>query len=75
MRTTLFSMALAVCSLCNSLFAQETTDTDLSRHNFFYAGQSKQRRMFIMKDGQVAWSYLNSICRQNNMTSRLSTTN
>ena len=56
-------MALAVCSLCNSLFAQETTDTDLSRHNFFYAGQSKQRRMFIMKDGQVAWSYQDHLKR------------
>ena len=63
MRTALFSMALAVCSLCNSLFAQETTDTDLSRHNFFYAGQSKQRRMFIMKDGQVAWSYQDHLKR------------
>ena len=63
MRTELFSMALAVCSLCNSLFAQETTDTDLSRHNFFYAGQSKQRRMFIMKDGQVAWSYQDHLKR------------
>ena len=56
-------MALAVCSLCNNLFAQETTDTDLSRHNFFYAGQSKQRRMFIMKDGQVAWSYQDHLKR------------
>ena len=56
-------MALAICSLCNSLFAQETTDTDLSRHNFFYAGQSKQRRMFIMKDGQVAWSYQDHLKR------------
>lgn len=56
-------MALAVCSLCNSLFAQETTDTDLSRHNFFYAGQSKQRRMFIMKNGQVAWSYQDHLKR------------
>ena len=63
MRMALFSMALAVCSLCNSLFAQETTDTDLSRHNFFYAGQSKQRRMFIMKDGQVAWSYQDHLKR------------
>jgi uncharacterized protein (DUF362 family) len=63
MRTALFSIALAVCSLCNSLFAQETTDTDLSRHNFFYAGQSKQRRMFIMKDGQVAWSYQDHLKR------------
>ena len=33
------------------------TDQSLSRHDFFYAGQSKQRRMFIVKDGRVAWSY------------------
>ena len=35
-------------------FAQEV-DMSLERHNFFYAGQSKQRRMFIVKDGQVSW--------------------
>ena len=34
-------------------FAQEV-DMSLERHNFFYAGQSKQRRMFIVKDGQVS---------------------
>ena len=32
-------------------------DENLSRHDFFYAGQSKQRRMFIVREGQVAWSY------------------
>ena len=35
----------------------QQADTALARHNFFYAGQSKQRRMFIVKDGQVSWSY------------------
>ena len=30
---------------------------NLDRHNFFYAGQSKLRRMFIVKDGQVTWNY------------------
>ena len=39
------------------LSAQEVVDNSLSRHNFFYAGQSKQRRMFIVKDGQVTWAY------------------
>ena len=32
-------------------------DSLLLRHDFFYAGQSKQRRMFIVKDGRIAWSY------------------
>ena len=29
----------------------------LAKHNFFYAGQSKRMRMFIVKDGQVAWTF------------------
>ena len=33
------------------------TDTSLAKHDFFYAGQSKQRRMFIVKNGQVTWAY------------------
>jgi len=32
-------------------------DTSLSRHNFFYAGEAKQERMFIVRHGQVEWSY------------------
>jgi uncharacterized protein (DUF362 family) len=43
-------------------FAQEV-DMSLERHNFFYAGQSKQRRMFIVKDGQVSWSYEDKLQR------------
>ncbi len=31
-------------------------DTQLSRHDFFYAGESKQERMFILRKGRVAWS-------------------
>ena len=31
-------------------------DTQLSRHNFFYAGEAKQERMFIVRDGRVVWS-------------------
>ena len=42
--------------------AQET-DGSLSRHDFFYAGQSKQRRMFMVKEGQVVWSYRDALKR------------
>ena len=31
-------------------------DESLARHNFFYAGQSKRLRMFIVKDEQVSWA-------------------
>jgi len=47
----------------NGSMAQETIDQSLARHNFFYAGQSKQRRMFIVKDGQVDWSYVDRLGR------------
>lgn len=35
----------------------QSIDNSLNRHDFFYAGQSKQRRMFIVREGQVAWQY------------------
>lgn len=38
-------------------WTQNSIDESLERHNFFYAGQSKQRRMFIVKDGKVNWAY------------------
>ena len=39
------------------------SDTSLAKHDFFYAGQSKQRRMFIVKNGQVVWSYQDQLKR------------
>ena len=39
------------------------TDTSLAKHDFFYAGQSKQRRMFIVKNGQVTWAYQDQLKR------------
>src|SRR4051812_6833985 len=29
----------------------------LAEHDFFYAGEAKQERMFIVRGGKVAWSY------------------
>lgn len=49
----IISLLLVVCAS----WSQDGVDQQLSRHNFFYAGQSKQRRMFIIKDGQVKWAY------------------
>ena len=40
-----------------------TVDTNIGRHDFFYAGQSKLRRMFIVKDGKVAWEYNDQLGR------------
>ena len=29
----------------------------LAQHDFFYAGEAQQERMFIVRGGQIAWSY------------------
>lgn len=55
MKRLLLTFGLTVTSVCG-VSAQEI-DTSVARHDFFYAGQSKQRRMFIVKDGQVNWTY------------------
>jgi outer membrane protein assembly factor BamB len=43
----------------SALRAQNSTapDASLARHDFFYAGEAKQERMFIVRKGQVEWSY------------------
>ncbi len=58
---TLFVLLL----LAQGMGAQEAKDVDtsLGRHDFFYTGQSKQRRMFIVKDGKVSWSYKDQLGR------------
>ena len=49
--------ALGLIMVMTANVTAQQADTALARHDFFYAGQSKQRRMFIVKDGQVSWSY------------------
>ncbi len=48
-------MLLALCSAS----AQEIIDKSLARHDFLYAGEGKQQRMYIVKDGQVVWQWRN----------------
>ena len=33
------------------------TNTGLDRYDFFYAGERKEHRMYIVRDGNVQWSY------------------
>ena len=61
MKRLLLTVSLAVVTVCGAS-AQETNQ-NLARHDFFYAGQSKQRRMFIVKDGQVNWTYQDRLNR------------
>lgn len=50
-------LVLAVLFSC--VAKAQTVSDDLSRHDFFYAGESKQMRMFIVRGGEVTWSYYN----------------
>ena len=61
---TIFLLAALACGMFSPASAQttaapETVSRDMARHDFFYAGQSKRQRMFIIKNGEVAWSYDN----------------
>ena len=47
----------------------QNPDRSLSRHDFFYAGEGKSRRMYIVKDGEVAWSW-NSDAQESTRTMR-----
>ena len=53
---------IPITALCYALSstAQSNITGDLSRHDFFYAGESKKQRMYIVKDGKVTWDYLNT---------------
>lgn len=56
MRKLLLTLVLLLAT-AGVTTAQTPVDTSLARHNFFYAGQSKRMRMFIVKDGKVSWAW------------------
>ncbi len=57
MATKLMLLCYLMAAIVCGAEAQDKVDDSLQRHDFFYAGQSKQRRMFMVKDGQVCWTY------------------
>ncbi len=57
MKKILLSSLLLLSTV--SGLSQTPIDRSLSRHNFLYAGEGKQRRMYIVKNGQVTWQYNN----------------
>lgn len=40
-----------------SIFQQGHSQSILNSLDFLYAGQSKSRKMFIVKNGEVSWRY------------------
>src|SRR5215207_10036073 len=63
----LFPLALIVTALAmapsraaesgGNIAAPGLPGSGLAQHDFLYAGESKQRRAFIVRKGQVVWSY------------------
>lgn len=58
--TNLIFKAVTAFVLSASALTSAADSTDLARHDFFYAGESKQPRMFIVKDGKIDWQHLAS---------------
>ncbi|RXH55581.1 PQQ-binding-like beta-propeller repeat protein [Granulicella sibirica] len=54
MRLSFLASALFLLP-CVSL--SQAPDVTLGRHDFLYAGESKERRIFLVRGGQVVWSY------------------
>ena len=57
MKKLFITLGIIGLALAMDCVSAQNVDNSLKRHDFFYAGQSKQRRMFIVEDGQVKWSY------------------
>ena len=58
-------LSLAALATFSSVAAENSTATaqvlpgkGLAQHDFMYAGESKQRRAFIIRKGKVVWSYV-----------------
>lgn len=60
MRAITLAMALLLSSLATTGIAKTSESTNLSRHDFFYAGEGKQPRMYLVKNGAVEWEHLAS---------------
>ncbi|MDE5814657.1 MAG: DUF362 domain-containing protein [Muribaculaceae bacterium] len=58
--TNLILKAVTALALSTSVLAYADKLTDLTLHDFFYAGESKQPRMFIVKNGGIEWEHLAS---------------
>jgi hypothetical protein len=63
---TILLIAFAAFQAIDSLAAAGSAESNaptilpgkgLAQHDFFYAGEAKEERMFIVRKGQVAWAY------------------
>lgn len=54
---TFMKRFLSVLTMMLLLLTAKAQESDLSRHNFLYAGQSKQLRLFKVENGRVSWMH------------------
>ncbi len=61
-RNHIFRIALSLFLASTGLShaANKTECSDIARHDFFYAGESKTPRMYIVKNGGIEWEHLAS---------------
>jgi len=52
-----FAASLAAPTPRAALAPETLPGRGLAQYDFFYAGESKEERMFIVRDGRVVWSY------------------
>jgi outer membrane protein assembly factor BamB len=56
-RCALLALGLAFSTVLPAQSPAPLSGKDLARHNFFYAGEAKDRQIFIVRDGKIVWSY------------------
>jgi hypothetical protein len=57
LRLTTFALCVALASALPAQTASAPAVNDLSRHDFLYAGESHDRKIFLVRGGKVAWSF------------------
>jgi hypothetical protein len=57
LRLTTFALCVALASALPAQTASAPAVNDLSRHDFLYAGESHDRRIFLVRGGKVVWSF------------------
>jgi outer membrane protein assembly factor BamB len=53
----LLGVTLGLSAQVSSTAAISLPGKGLAQHDFFYAGESKSRQMFIVRQGKIVWSY------------------
>jgi outer membrane protein assembly factor BamB len=56
-RCALLTLCLAFSTVLPAQSPGPLSGKDLTRHDFLYAGESKDRKIFIVRQGKIVWSY------------------